>query len=540
MKPALRTSLKYALDKGSGVNDALASGDPVLDTTTTTQDPLPGPFAGQSINCRACHLVDEHVETQQGGMRTYGDFARRSPVPARHDGQRTTPRNAPPLVNASLKRQGGTLFHFDAEFVSLEDLTASTLTGRNFGWLVGEKASAVAHIARVIREDNGSGALAQDFGGVSYPVALAGTDPTIPPAFRLPKRFRLDVTLEKTSDQEIVDTVAKLIAVYVRQLLFAQDEQGNFHLSPFDVFLASNSLPQQPRRGETGIAYSRRLLTLILKLEHKKLLAFVTANPHETDGQFKFHDQAFRFGPLELAGLKIFFTMADHSSTRSADRTQGGVGNCIACHVAPIFTDFRFHNTGTTQREYDSVHGEGAFQRLYIPTLHARRLHPNAYLPATALHPQAKEPFRAVPSKADPTLTDLGLWNIFANPDFPQPQFRLWRLLCEDHLGEIPHDVPGLALLHALPRCSPAVLLQRTIAAFKTPGLRDLGHGAPYMHNGQFDTLKSIIGFYGNVSELARAGRLRNGAAPLKDIALTPQDVEPLEAFLKSLNEDYE
>ncbi len=32
----------------------------------------------------------------------------------------------------------------------------STLTGRNFGWAPEQHAQAVAHIARVIREDNGT------------------------------------------------------------------------------------------------------------------------------------------------------------------------------------------------------------------------------------------------------------------------------------------------------------------------------------------------------------------------------------------------
>ena len=49
-------------------------------------------------------------------------------------------------------------------------------------------------------------------------------------------------------------------------------------------------------------------------------------------------------------------------------------------------------------------------------------------------------------------------------------------------------------------------LLDRAIARFKTPGLRDLSHSAPYMHTGQFDTLDDIIGFYRGVSAQARAG----------------------------------
>ena len=65
------------------------AGDPVLDVTETLDTPLPGPFAGQSINCRACHLVDEQGGVPDGGNRTYADFTRRSSVPTRDDGDGT-------------------------------------------------------------------------------------------------------------------------------------------------------------------------------------------------------------------------------------------------------------------------------------------------------------------------------------------------------------------------------------------------------------------------------------------------------------------
>jgi hypothetical protein len=89
-------------------------------------------------------------------MRTYADFARRSPVPEREDGKLTTSRNSPPLVNATLDRPGGLLLHFDAEFSTLEDLIAATFTGRNLGWLPGQKAAAMHHIATVVRDYRGS------------------------------------------------------------------------------------------------------------------------------------------------------------------------------------------------------------------------------------------------------------------------------------------------------------------------------------------------------------------------------------------------
>ena len=172
---------KAFLDTGGGINNPLPTGDPVVDQTATTHAPLPGPFSGTSINCRSCHLVDEHVETPGGGMRTYADFARRSPVPDRTDDPaHTATRNAPALVNASLPRDAGLLLHFDGEFASVEDLVRGTFAGRNFGWRPGEKRQAIATIARVIREDDGQGALAADFGGLPYSVVLAGISPQIP------------------------------------------------------------------------------------------------------------------------------------------------------------------------------------------------------------------------------------------------------------------------------------------------------------------------------------------------------------------------
>jgi hypothetical protein len=89
---------KSYLDAGGNVNDVLPVGDPVMDSTETTGPGvgLPGPFAGLSMNCRGCHLVDEHVGRSGGGMRTYTDFAKRSPIPGRGDGKGTAPRNSPP------------------------------------------------------------------------------------------------------------------------------------------------------------------------------------------------------------------------------------------------------------------------------------------------------------------------------------------------------------------------------------------------------------------------------------------------------------
>jgi hypothetical protein len=232
----------------NNVNATLAAGDPVLDTTATTQGSFPGPFAGSSMNCRACHLVDEQGSTFGGGNRTYSDFARRSPIPLRSDGKTLTPRNSPALVDASLSRKGGPFFHFDGQFASLDDLVKGTFTGRNFGWLPGEEKQAVAQIAKVIREDDGSGDLAREYEGFSYRQLLLGVTNT---DLRLPAKYRINI--DRASDAQIVNAVARLVSAYVESLVFSQDETGAFNGSPYDAFLQTNSLPHQPDRGESNI-----------------------------------------------------------------------------------------------------------------------------------------------------------------------------------------------------------------------------------------------------------------------------------------------
>jgi hypothetical protein len=233
--------------------------------------------------------------------------------------------------------------------------------------------------------------------------------------------------------------------------------------------------------------------------------------------------------------LKIFLTEPAAIPASPAELAAGAIGNCIACHAAPNFTDFKLHNTGTAQKEYDDIHAPtNTFTGLFIPDLATRNVDDvsyNLYLPATEnpAHQKALEPFRAIPIAGDPGLTDLGVWNVFANLDMPGSQAKIRAILCEEQ------PAPCTA--------GDDFLLPTAIARFKTPGLRDLSHSAPYMHTGKFDTLEDIIGFYAGVSNQARLGTLRNGANALRGIALRPppaNDLALLVAFLKSLNEDYQ
>jgi len=483
--------------------------DPVMEKTMTTDGSLKGPFTGKSMNCRACHMVDEFADQATAGMRTYADYARQSPIPDRGDGLAKAGRNSMSLVNISIPADEHVVFHFDGEFNSMADLVFATLTGRNYGWLPHETQKAIKHIAQVIRSDDGQGELAQEFGG-SYKTILTGSDKSIKPDFRLPVEYRVDV--KQASDRQLVDAVSKLIAVYVTDLGFARDDQGRYVGSPYDVFLIKNKLPRKPAVDESPEAYGQRLLGLVNKLEAPR---YVNAQ----DGKFETHNQPFVFAEKELQGMKLFFS-------RGSSKQHGG--NCVSCHSAPHFSDYGFHNTGLTQQNYDNTHGAEAFSKLDIPGLQKRTQRHDAYLPATDKHPQASSRFRSKVSRQRSGHVDLGLWNIFANPDMPAPQQKLQSMLCE----QVNKSFRG--------SCTTDNLLTAAIASFKTPVLRDLGHSAPYMHTGQFDKLSQAVSLYITSAAMSREGRLRNGDPQLGGVNITTGHIEPLVAFLKSLNEDYD
>jgi hypothetical protein len=494
----------------SGVNQPLATGDPVVQEVQTTSAPLPGPFAGQSINCRSCHFVTEFQGTPGAGNRTYADFTTRSPIPRTINGFDHTPRNAIQMVGSLQAHVGPTFLHSDGEFNSAVELVKATLTGRNFGWSPGEYQQAVAQVALVIRQDDGSGDLAQErSNSLSYSTLLLGTDASIPASLRIPVSYRLNV--QTASDDQILTAVANLVSAYMQGLLFQQDSFGRYIGSPYDVFLRINHLPTQPIAGETVPQYNQRLYQILLTLN----------NPIYVDssyGSFKYHAQPFAFGPTELAGLKIFLKSANGATDGSQH-----AGNCAACHQAPNFTDFRFHNTGVAQQEYDNVNGSGAFAQLAVPALAERNQNYNQYLPATQNHPLASESFRHMAERGHPDFADLGLWNVYLNPDMPNPQSDLKSVVCA-----------------AENDCTVDQGLANTIAQFKTPGFRDLADSTPYFHNGSKLSFNDVVSFYIFVSELARQGQLRNAPAEFQSMSLSQNDVSALVAFLASLTEDYD
>ena len=255
---SIRASPQYFAAHMTGVNQPLAVGDPVVQQVYTTNGMLPGPFAGQSINCRSCHFVTEFQGVTGAGNRTYSDFTAHSPIPLPMNGYTETPRNSMHMVGSLQPHPGPTFLHFDGEFATPEDLVKATLTGRNFGWAPDQFQQAEAQIALVIRGDDGSDQLAKDrTNGLSYGTLFLGTDSKITSDLLIPAADRIDVNT--ATDDQIVNLVAKCISTYMGDLLFAQDEFGRYIGSPYDVFLRINHLPVQPNAGESIPQYNQRL-----------------------------------------------------------------------------------------------------------------------------------------------------------------------------------------------------------------------------------------------------------------------------------------
>lgn len=503
-------SSRRQLNGGGEPGDAV-----VAEVARPGKSSLRGPFRGRSVSCRHCHLGDDFIQTERDAQRTYCDFLPRSNVPLRSDPFTRTVRNTPPMVDLGLAREVPELLHYDGQFSSPEQLIVETLVGREMGWLLDERQQAIKHIARVIREDKGinpRNVIGHDGAGIPYNLVLAGADPSIPPELVIPKDYRIDV--RRASDERVLGAVARLIHAYIDSIRFGIRDTYRDAGSPYDRFLAVNSLPTEPVPGESAGEYAKRLAREVGQRSN-----FIWVVP-DRDGAFMLHDQPYGFGPLELKGLKLFLRKAPDSASLE------NAGNCAACHPPPLFTDHRFHNTGAAQDEYDSLFGEGAFARLSVPTLAQRRLQPEIYLPATPRNPGYSNRFRSIPEKQRPGFADLGVWNVYANPDFPSPQRPLTEILCSTPLS-------------APTACAEEALLPLTIALFKTPSIRDLGHSEPYMHSGAFDDIESVVDFYVRMSRLARVGAVRNGSSHLLHMRIDQGDIESLSAFLRSLNEDY-
>ena len=437
-------------------------------------------------SCSRCHMTDQDPR----GARAYADFFDRSWQPFRsEDPRRQGARNAPTLLDAGLMPR----LHYDGEFASLEELIKKTLSGRAMGWLPGEQQAAFAHIRRVVMLDPGSGAE-----GVTKEAGFTGGGSGLDQGgLHLRRNVQAaDYHPISTGPRPATGPNPPDQSSYREQFreVYGADPAtiGDARL----VDLAASAIASFVRTLRTGRAtpYDR-----FVELNHLEL---PSGGPGTTQNAISLCDKMLkrvaslesnnqlrlppRFDLAALKGLEIFFRSDGPGSS----------GNCSVCHVPPYFTDFSFHNTGVSQNDYERVHGPGSFARFVIPSFGA------AARPIAAL--------KEIPSASDPANVDLGYWNFV--------------------------DVPGSPLRRAGETNDR--FLERMVATFKTPTLRDLAYSAPYMHSGAYPTLEDALAEIVSASEMARAGKIRQADQELPRINIERGDIPYLIAFLRTLNDE--
>lgn len=147
-----------------------------------------------------------------------------------------------------------------------------------------------------------------------------------------------------------------------------------------------------------------------------------------------------------------------------------GEANCNLCHLGPRFTSGEFGDIGI--------------------------------------------PFFIRPGEVDPGRLG-GLQRLAASP------FNLLGRYNDDAAGNNTRRTRHVQRLHS------------NFGEFRVPGLRQVGRGGPYMHNGSLATLEDVVRHYSEVSP----DRLHSDGTPLvRPLGLTAQQSADLVAFLRSLD----
>ncbi len=76
------------------------------------------------------------------------------------------------------------------------------------------------------------------------------------------------------------------------------------------------------------------------------------------------------------------------------------------------------------------------------------------------------------------------------------------------------------------------------IFSFKTTTVRNVGHTAPYMHNGVYQSLEEVIDFYNRGGGVGLGFDLPYQTLPPNELELTAQETQDLVQFMEALNED--
>jgi cytochrome c peroxidase len=347
--------------------------------------------------------------------RLYADYVPQSLTA----GKQTTLRNTPTILGVRRWQR----FGLDGEYESLEAIIEAKLTGPMMGWSEGDRARARDAIHFTLLEE------------------------TSPEGERYVELFHetYDIDLSEQTPGEALASAVRALADFARTLESTQT-------SAYDAFRTQNRIDSGPGPNESPQDYAGRVFGRLGNLEGRLQVK-------RPEG---FTREAYE-------GFEIFFRTFGEES----------VGNCVACHAPPHFTDHSFHNVGISQAEYDAMHGNGAFGGIELDASE-----------------RPGERYLSTPSRERPGAADLGFWNY-----------------------------------------APSDQLDQALAAFKTPSLRNLSRTDPYMHTGAYSTLEEVVSEIVRLSRLARSGDLRSIDPELTVMRLDADDVAPLVAFLRQLDD---
>jgi cytochrome c peroxidase len=149
-----------------------------------------------------------------------------------------------------------------------------------------------------------------------------------------------------------------------------------------------------------------------------------------------------------------------------------GEARCHFCHAGPLFTDNEFHHTRVPALDETTPNHEGR---------------------TGALRALIAAPFASASEWSD-------------DPDGPRAEITRGLIASPELWGQ-----------------------------FKTPSLRQIAHTAPYMHQGQFASLRRVIEHYSTFENALPPGHHAIPDPLLEPLHLTPEQSAALVAFLRSL-----
>lgn len=195
-----------------------------------------------------------------------------------------------------------------------------------------------------------------------------------------------------------------------------------------------------------------------------------------------------------------------------------GKAACSECHAGPLFMDDKFHQIGVPQA--------------------------GTYVPRTTECPQGDwcdcvgddrfEPLNCLPIGARDGIRKLqaskfrrdSIWS-----DDVECQRHFTAHVDPNYATQHPDECDGRVAWYSAP------LADALRGAWKTPGLRDVALTAPYMHTGQYATLREVVEHYnkGGKLEVPDSESIGTIDDKIKELNLTAQEIDDLVAFLEAL-----